>query len=262
MNNSTKNNTLSLIFIISVSLAIPTLLSGCASMLVAGTVAGAGATLASDRRSPAALLEDQAIEMRATDSIYGDKSLGKQVRVSVTSFNGLVLLTGEAPSQDLRLKATDIVRKLGSVREVYNEIQVGSPISLNDRSLDAWITGKAKAKLMANKGLFTRIKVVTSNSVVYLMGLATSGEREEATNLLSSIEGVDRVIALFEPISIGNSLAEKANRQDNKQAQGGSVPQPDLAPDEAESFSVEERDLELMPAREELDSSSRMTSSE
>ncbi|MDH5377437.1 MAG: BON domain-containing protein [Gammaproteobacteria bacterium] len=249
MNTNIKEKLVQITLLLSLSAGLVTI-QGCAPVIVAGTVAGAGATLVSDRRSTTALIEDQAIEIKATDAIYRDRELGKKVRIAVTSFNGLVLLSGEAPSQDYRLKAADIIRNLASVREVYNEIQVSQPISLNDRTHDAWITSKVKARLVQERGLFTRTKVVTSGGVVYLMGIATESEANQATSLIHQLDGIQRVIALFEPTS-PDALGNQNVAGDNLSP--GLRPTQDLAPDEAEALAEEEKDLKIViPPQEPL----------
>ncbi len=183
-------------------------LPACSPVLVVGATAGTGAFMVADRRSASRILEDQAIEMKATDSIYRDEKLGKAVHVAVTSYNGIVLLTGQAPSEALRQRVADIVRPLRSVREVYNEIRVGPRPSFDDNAHDAWITAQVKTKLVARRGPFTHVKVVTSNAIVYLMGLSNEQEAREAIDLARSLDEVDDVVALFEYIDAGSSAHE------------------------------------------------------
>ncbi|MDH5230360.1 MAG: BON domain-containing protein [Gammaproteobacteria bacterium] len=212
-------------------IALVLYLQACAApVIVAGTVAGAGGHIVSDRRDASTIIEDQILEMRATDAIYSDKKLGKKVRISVTSINGLVLLSGEAPTQEMRIKAAEIVRNLQLAREIYNEIQVSEPITLDKRTHDSWITSKIRARLMARKGLFTGIKVITSDGIAYLMGVTTPEEANEAAKVASNVSGTKQIIALFEPIdadgaghkrviSTGNSQqsAENVNARINEE---------------------------------------------
>jgi len=218
-------------------------LPACSPVLVVGATAGTGAFMVADRRSPSRILEDQAIEMKATDSIYRDEALGKTVHVAVTSYNGIVLLTGQAPSEALRQRVADIVRPLRSVREVYNEIRVGPRLGFDDNAHDAWITTQVKSKLVARRGPFTHVKVVTSNAIVYLMGLSSEQEAREAIDLARSLDEVDDVVALFEYIDAGSSAREGKVRVISTQP-----PRRPAAPPAAQQATpAEENDMDVLP---------------
>jgi len=110
-----------------------------------------------------------------------------------------VLLTGEAPNQDLREQVANIVRNINEVRKVHNELQVAAPSSMVSRSADTWITGKVKTALLNTKKVdVTRIKIVTENGVVYLLGLVNSQEADAATDIARRVSGVQRVVKVFE----------------------------------------------------------------
>jgi len=182
---------------------LPVVLSGCAGLLAGG--AATGIAVVHDRRTAGQVLEDQSIEFKAASAIDGDKGLSSQAHVSATSFNGIVLLTGEAPTAQLRQRAADLVRAVPHVRRVDNEITIAAPSSLMSRSSDTLITAKVKTSLLSVKGYPnfdpTRVKVVTENGTVYLMGLVTHGEGDAAANEARQVSGVQRVVKLFEYIN-------------------------------------------------------------
>lgn len=182
------------------SLCAALLLSACAApVLVAG--AAGGATVASDQRSNQALLDDQLIEAKAKDAIYADPTRAKRIHVNVTSYNYVVLLTGEALSAETRDKVVDIVRHLDKVRRVHNEIRVADLTDFASRTRDSWITSKVKSQMIATRDFpSSRIKVVTENGSVYLMGLVTKELGNQAAAISSKVDGVQRVIKLFEYI--------------------------------------------------------------
>jgi len=180
--------------------ALVMVLPGCSPFIIGGTVAGLGATIVKDRRTFEDVIRDQGIEMRATDSIYSDKILGTRVNIQVSSFNSIVLLSGEAPTAKMREHAGNIVYSLRNVREVYNEIRIAQPRSWASRARDAWITSKVKANIIVDKGLFARTKVITSDGVVYLMGIVTTEEARDTKDAADSLVGVKEVIPLFEPM--------------------------------------------------------------
>lgn len=175
------------------------LLGGCAAAVGAGAVTGAAA--AYDRRTTGTFVDDGLIELKAVGALQKDKELWDYSHINVTSFNNIVLLTGEAPSEALRQRAAEAVANLPKVRKVHNEIAIAAPSSLISRSGDTVITGKVKTALLNNDAVeATRVKVVTENSVVYLMGLVSQKEADAATEVARRVGGVQRVVRIFEYI--------------------------------------------------------------
>lgn len=173
------------------------LLQGCATAVVTG--AATGAAVVHDRRTAGSVIEDQTIEVKALRIIFENEELWKQVHANVTSYNMVVLITGEAPSVELRAEVERLVRGLPKVRDVHNELTIAAPSSMLTRSSDALITSKIKTFILTDKGLDpTRIKVVTENGVVYLMGLVSRREAQLATDVASGTSGVQRVVRIFE----------------------------------------------------------------
>lgn len=119
--------------------------------------------------------------------------------VNVNTFNGVVLLTGEVPSEELRATAGDVARRFRGVRQVHNELQIMPNTSLMNRANDSWLTTKLKSKLVAYKDIdSSKIKVVTENGVVYLMGLVFPEQGNRAANVASTTGGVRKVVKVFE----------------------------------------------------------------
>lgn len=177
-------------------------LSGCIGLLVGGTAA-VGVGMAHDRRTTGTLVDDQTIGLKVTAAL--DRQLPPGNRISATSYNAVVLLTGEAVSEDVKRQAEFVARGvMPPPREVYNEVVVGPPSPLSARSNDAFLTTKAKAalfKIQMTDFDPTRVKVVTDRSVVYLLGLVRPSEGDAAANVVSQIGGVHQVVTLFEFIN-------------------------------------------------------------
>ncbi len=171
-------------------------LAGCAAAVVAG--AATGAVVVHDRRTAGRFVDDQTLEITAGARIRDDESL-KDVRVNVTSMNGIVLLTGEAPAPELRNQVLTHVRSVEGVRRIYNYIRVAPAADADTAAQDLWLKTKIKTKQTTAKGIDpTAVKVVISDSVVYLMGLVTREEATRATKLVRSQKGVKKVVKLFE----------------------------------------------------------------
>lgn len=174
-------------------------IGGCAP-LVAGAAIGGTVMVATDRRTAGAQVEDQAIELKADSRLR--ELLGERARVSVTSFNRRVLLTGEVASEADRQIVLRTVRGVENVVGLVDELAViGSP-SLTARSADALVTARVKAALIDAKDLSTNaFKVVTERGTVYLMGLVTRREADRATEIVRVVPGVQRVVRVFEYIT-------------------------------------------------------------
>ena len=179
-------------------LCVPAI-QGCVGVAATGTAAGAVAT--QDRRTAGTIVDDGIIELKVRAAIHADEMLANQTHVSVTSFNGIVLLTGEAPGESLRSRVVEIVQGIPKIRGVQNEIALQAPSSLLARTGDSVVTGKVKAALLANDALRgIRVKVVTERGTVYLMGLLRQAEANRATDIARRVAGVQRVVKVLEYI--------------------------------------------------------------
>ncbi len=187
---------------ISLRLMLPFLLfllSGCVPIIIAAVGATAGGAIIYDKRSSGVILQDQDITNRALGQLNADTALKNSARVSVATFNHVVLLVGQAQSEELRERAYDDVRVLKGIKRVYNQIEVSPILTTWDQSGDAWITSKVKTAMLAKPGLSSsQIKVVTENKVVYLMGLVTPNQARLATDAARNVSDVKKVVQVFE----------------------------------------------------------------
>jgi len=175
------------------------LLSGCAAVVVGAGAAGTTATVAHDRRTTGTFIEDQAIELKAVKSFFSDKEINDSSHINVTSYNTVVLITGETPSDDIKNRIVNIVRDIPKVTHVYDELTIAAPSSWTSRSSDTLITSKVKTKILLLKDFDgTRVKIVTEKGVVYLMGLLTRAESDDATRETQQTGGVQKVVKLFQ----------------------------------------------------------------
>ena len=182
------------------ALLLCSLISGCVGPLLVGGAMVGGTLVAVDRRTSGAQLDDEAIELRAANQIRSN--LGTRVRVSVTSYNRQVLLTGEVPNLQDKQRVEQVVKAVDSVVSVVNELAVLNSPSLMDRSADALLTGRVKAMLLDARDLqSSAFKVVTERNVVYLMGRVTQREADRATEVVRATPGVQKVVRMLEIIT-------------------------------------------------------------
>jgi osmotically-inducible protein OsmY len=178
-------------------LCIPAL-QGCVESLIIGGVA-TGVIVAADRRQPEVMFGDQRIEIVASNRV--SDTLAGQGHVNVTSYNHMVLLTGEVPSSQVKAEVEKISSQVPEVKSIINELQIAGASSIASRSNDSYITSKVKSNFVgADKFRPTSVKVVTEAGVVYLLGLVSREEADAATDIARGTGGVQKVVRVFEYI--------------------------------------------------------------
>jgi osmotically-inducible protein OsmY len=182
------------------------LFAGCAPLVLGGAVVGG--MMAADRRTSGAQLEDQSIELKATNRIAA--IVGERGHVNITSYNRMVLLTGEVGSDADKAAVEQAVGQIENVRSIVNELAVMAPTSIGSRSNDVVLTSKVKASLIDAKDLQANaFKVVTERGQVFLMGRVTEREAARASDVARSISGVQKVIRVFEIVTEAQLAAMK-----------------------------------------------------
>ena len=175
-------------------------ISGCSSVLTATR----DNPIEDDRgtRTFGSKIDDSLIETKAAVNIAkASPDLDQNSHIVVTSYNGIVLLAGQTPRADLKALAEKEASGVQRVKKVNNELQVMEPSSLLARNNDAWLTTKIKSQMLTDSAIpGSRIKVVTENGIVYLLGLVTQQEATRATTLVQGVSGVQKIVKLFEYI--------------------------------------------------------------
>lgn len=174
-------------------------LNGCTSIMVAMDKD----TIEEDpgERSYYQRLADETIETKAVVNLHARDERFDAANLEVQSYNGYVLIAGQVPSDDLKTIATEVLREVRDVRRIYNELEVAAASSAMTRASDSWISSKVKTFLLADRSTpGMRVKVVTEDGVVYLMGMVTREEAERIAAEAADVSGVQRVVRLFELI--------------------------------------------------------------
>lgn len=182
---------------LTVILGAITLAQGCAPLILAG--GATAAAVATDRRTVGAFVDDNAIELKARKALNSDPEIGDDVHVNITSMNGIVLLTGETTTGELRDRALALIRDIPGIRSINNNVVIAEPTAFANRTHDSWITSMVKARLIGTENIpSNHIKVVTESSVVYLLGLVKQKEGEMAATATQQVAGVTKIVKLFE----------------------------------------------------------------
>jgi osmotically-inducible protein OsmY len=179
-------------------LVIMLAMQGC--IFVVGAAAGAVAVAGVyDHRKIEQVTEDNRINNKVIDAINRTPGLHENAHISVTTFNRVVLLTGETHTAGERQQAADAANTVSDITRVYNQIDVSGLSSTLSRASDSWITAKIKTQMLATKGLKSgTIKVVTENGSVYLMGLVTHDQADTSVEIARQVAGVQKVMKIFQ----------------------------------------------------------------
>ena len=173
--------------------------SACAPLILGGAMVGGGFVL-TDRRTSGTQLEDQNIELKSGSRLR--EAVADRGNISITSYNRMVLISGEVPTEADRVAAEQAVAKVENVRGTFNELALTGNSSLTSRSNDAILLSKIKARFIDAADLQSNaIKVVVERGNAYLMGRVTEREASRATELTRGVGGVLKVIRLFELVS-------------------------------------------------------------
>ena len=170
-------------------------LSGCVPVVAGGI--GAGILMAEDRRTSGTYIMDEEIELKTSSRVRED--FGENTRVSTTSFNRRVMLTGQVPNDEVRAKVEEIAKAVPNVRMVQNELGVGAVSGFTTRTNDSFITTKVKARFLDDERFSAHhVKVVTDSGTVYLMGMVKQEEGNAAAEVAARTAGVSKVVKVFE----------------------------------------------------------------
>lgn len=171
--------------------------SGCAAVVVAG--GATAAVVAQDRRTLSTQLDDETIERKAAAILRNESQSSDQSRVSVSGYNGVVLLTGTAAHAGWRDRSLAGIRGITGVKRVIDEVRVGAPATEDAQRQNGWLGARARARLLNTRDLDSGyIRVVADGGSVYLFGLVTQAQGELATDAVRLTDGAQRVVKLFE----------------------------------------------------------------
>lgn len=169
--------------------------------LFAGLVLAGCTNNPEEKRTPGDIIDDNALEFVIEREIKTSDEGFKGAHLVTTVYDGLVLLLGEVPSAALKEKATEVTESLYKVDpdKVYNYLTVGGPISLLARTNDSYISGKVKTRLMTAREVpASKVKVVTQNGVVYLLGKITPNDAELVVAETRKTFGVQKIVKVFD----------------------------------------------------------------
>lgn len=199
--------------VVATALVASAALSACAPLVV-GAIVGGTAVVATDRRTTGAQVDDTTIQLRVSNEL-STALKGQDVHISVNSFERKILLTGEAPNEEVKAQAGEVAARSVNVRAVVNELTVAPPSTFGQRTNDTALGAKVRAAFVNTKQIaFNSVDIVTERGVVYLLGFVTEKEGEVASYVASRVAGVRQVVKVFDYGS-----AEEVERRRNVASQ-------------------------------------------
>ncbi|MDH5433145.1 MAG: BON domain-containing protein [Gammaproteobacteria bacterium] len=197
MNNNTGINLIKA-FLSSVFIIFT--LTSCSALVISGAATGVDSS--QDRRTLSTQIQDEKNELSAIKSLLSEEHIRSNSNISVVSFNNIILIIGQANTEELKQEISDKLREIVKVGRIFNQIRVAEPTGFSDRRYDDYLTTKIKSSMLFASDLpSSKIKVVTENSEVFLMGMVTRTEAKLATDIARKTAGVTKVITLFEYIA-------------------------------------------------------------
>lgn len=187
------------------AICITLMLQGCLPVLFLGGVAAGGiigGVIIYDHRSTKTMMDDHEISNTAENKLSHNQAIKDKTHITAAVFDRVVLLVGQAPTQELKTTAENLVKPIPKIKLLRNDIAIEEPTSTTTRAKDSWITTKVKSILLAEKGLSTsQVKIITENGVVYIMGLTTHQQSDIISEKVRQIDGVKKVVKLIEYIN-------------------------------------------------------------
>ena len=182
---------------IGVMLMTSIVTTGCTTNYLTNSTEGTYGVPMTERTIPQRLL-DRSIEHTVKINVYGLKEdLQQTSRMGIDSFNSEVLLTGEVPTEAIKLEVEKVVSSMPDVRHVYNELNVSASKGYSSTVHDGYITSKLLAKVAASDGVkASQIKAVTNDGVVYIMGRMTPTQQSHLIDIANSTVGVTELVLL------------------------------------------------------------------
>ena len=185
--------------LVTLVLLASVLVSSCSSIVSATREEPIGENYG--KRTTGAYVDDQMIETKAKVNLKKVDERFDKAQVSIDSYNGVVLLTGNVLTADMRDIATTTLQKIRKVRRVHNELEVSPPHSFGAKTGDAWLGNKVRTRFLFTKSIDSgRVKVITENGVIFLMGLVTHAEAENIVAVTQKAYGLQKIVRVFEYI--------------------------------------------------------------
>ena len=163
-----------------------------------GVLASGGATtmvVAEGDRTLGTVVDDATIKINISSNLLSS-STNLFVNVNTSVIEGRVLLTGIVDTQEIRIEAVRKVWEIDGVREVINEIDIGSKTTIKEYANDLWITTQVKGMAAKTIGLRSlSYNFETIKGKVYIAGITSRPEQlDQIIEVTKTIKGVKEIV--------------------------------------------------------------------
>jgi len=154
-------------------------------------------------RTAGTIVEDESIETKILVNLKSQEPAFRKAHFQVYSHNGVVLMVGQVPTQEMKVQATEIAsRASAKIKRIHNELEVIPNSDIISRGTDAYISTRIRTMMLTNRAVPSdQVKVITENSAVFLMGLVSQTDGNKAADLARNVSGVRRVVKIFEYVN-------------------------------------------------------------
>lgn len=155
-----------------------------------------GHKIDSSMKSASGFMGDSAVTAKVKSALVGNDAVNSN-DISVETTKGVVTLSGFVASQTQAEQAVASARKVEGVKSVSDKLHVkeNNQTSVKTYASDSAITSEVKAKLLADKGVPSRmIKVETTDGIVQLSGTVENSKQvTRAESVAQAVDGVKSV---------------------------------------------------------------------
>ena len=202
------------LLISAILIANSLMLTGCLPAIQSASTVSTIITTTNDRRSAGEVLDDRTILFRMLAWPSQDTAL-EEAHLNFMVYNKSVLITGEAPSSDVRayiMQQAEIQDP--KIKQVFNEITIGPNSGLLSRAKDSAITAQVET-LFHNQEVFhpTLVRVMTEAQTVYLMGAVTQREAKSAVKVASKAKWAKKIVKRFDYLKTRPAAEVERDRQ-------------------------------------------------
>lgn len=188
--------------LLTTALAVTLMGAGLQSCIfVAGAAVGAAAAgaVVFDKRTAQQTEEDKGITKQIEGRLNNVPEIESSAHIVVSTFNGVVLLAGDVPNEQMQQQVSTIARGVSGIQKLYNQTVISGKPSTMSRVNDSFITATIKTKMVATEDLeSSEIQVVTVAGTVFLMGVVSPEQAQIATDIAQNASGVVKVVRVFQ----------------------------------------------------------------
>ena len=165
-------------------------------------------------------ISDSSIELTARRNLATIPGVSPNtVRIDIASFRREVLLTGEVPSEQIKIEVGRTIDSMRDVEKVFNYLTVvETPKSQSHTLHENYLRSKINTRLLTNRHLkSSQYKVVVRDRTAYVLGYLTSEQQGYILEAIQATPGMEAAVTLTTLVSV-QELENYTNHEVNTQA--------------------------------------------